>query len=105
MSQGIGKCRLSFPGRQCLPARGLALKKGFVTARINTASSGAVVCFPLEGDGTRLTEPGEVQRAKCVRVSKTLPSCVSLCQRVVAEPYHPEQGRGQEEKLRESLGR
>lgn len=95
MSQGIGKCRLSFPGRQCLPATGLALKVGFVIARTN--GSGAIGCFPLERGGARLTEPGEVQWAKCVRVSRTLPSCVSLCQRAVAEPYHLEQGesRGQ----------
>lgn len=29
------------------------------------------------------------------QVSKTLPSSVSLCQRVVAEPYDPEQSGGQ----------
>lgn len=102
MSQCIGKCRLSFPGRQCLSTRGLAPKMDFGTARTN--SSGAIGCFPLEGDGARLTELGEVQWAKCIRVSKTLPSWVSPCQRVMAEPYHPEQSKGQLEKLRQSLG-
>lgn len=53
MSQGIGRYRLSFPGRQCLPARGLAPKMGFATARTN--SSGAVEWFPSEGGGARLT--------------------------------------------------
>lgn len=66
MSQGIGKRRLSFPGEQCLPARGLVPKMDFVTARTN--SSGAVGCFLWEGDdGARLTESGELQWAKSAK--------------------------------------